>query len=62
MGDAVVLKEGDCPVMVVSYVNIIDNEVKEVTCKWYSKEKDGYKWEEFHKDMLKPYVGKKKKN
>jgi len=54
VGDAVKLKEGFCPVMVVSSVDI-DGSPDHVECRWYSDEEKTFKTDIFHKDMLKIY-------
>jgi len=54
IGDAVKLKEGAGPVMVVSSVEV-KGLPDYVECKWYSTKEETFKFETFHKDMLKPY-------
>lgn len=53
IGDAVKLKEGFCPVMVVDSIS-----ADMVGCKWYLDKEGQFKYEDFHKDMLKHYKKK----
>lgn len=52
IGDSVKLKEGICPVMVVSDVKL-EFRPDSVECKWYSEKEGKFKYDTFHKDMLK---------
>jgi len=58
IGDAVKLKEGFSPKMVVSCVGT-QFFPENIVCKWYDEGIKGYKSETFHKDMLKHYEKKK---
>lgn len=60
VGDAVKLKEGRSPVMMVSAV-VVEHLPDHVECKWYSNKEETFKFETFHKDMLKPYEKKEGK-
>jgi len=60
VGDAVKLKEGFSPVMIVSAVEI-EHLPDHVECKWYSNKEEAFKFETFHKDMLKLYEKKEEK-
>ncbi len=56
IGDAVKLKEGLSPTMIVS--DIRDQEKGYVECKWYLASEGKFTFESFHKDMLKHYTKK----
>jgi len=60
IGDAVKLKEGSSPVMIVSSVDV-PNSPDHVECKWYSDPEKVFKTDVFHKDMLRPYERQKGK-
>ena len=57
IGDTVKLKEGYCPVMVVSSTDI-EFMPDHVECKWYSEKEGKFEFDTFHKDMLKHYKKK----
>ena len=54
VGDSVQLKEGRCPIMVVSSTDI-EFMANHVECKWYSPKEGKFIFDTFHKDMLKYY-------
>lgn len=53
IGDAVKLKEGFSPTMMVS-----DIEGDLVTCEWYSDKEGKFIFKSLHKDILKHYTKK----
>ena len=57
VGDAVKLKEGYSPTMIVSDIEL-ENMPDWVTCKWYLGKEGKFTFENFHKDMLKYYKKK----